>query len=196
MGVWAMDGDDWSCAETLGGHESTVWCIAFDNAGARFATASSDKTIRIWKPANKISHREIANASSLLSAAYVGPLFRSAVEKPRLIAEPPADASCPWVCVSTIQGHHRRCIFSVDWLPFTVGNCDATIVSGCGDDMVRVFQPENEASLSGWTCVASVVAHAGDVHTVGWCPKSFRKGSAIVASAGDDKDIALWEFHL
>ena len=53
--VWEEDlnGDDWSCAQTItaaeGGHESTVWSIAFQPGGERRAvTCSDDRTIATW----------------------------------------------------------------------------------------------------------------------------------------------------
>jgi WD40 repeat protein len=41
--------DDWMNSCTLEGHESTVWSIAFDQQGSRLASASDDKTVKIWK---------------------------------------------------------------------------------------------------------------------------------------------------
>ena len=53
--VWEEDpnGDDWSCAQTItaaeGGHDSTVWSIAFEPSGQRRAvTCSDDRTIATW----------------------------------------------------------------------------------------------------------------------------------------------------
>ena len=40
---------DWVCTETLKGHESTVWGLAFHPSGARFASCSDDKSIIVWK---------------------------------------------------------------------------------------------------------------------------------------------------
>ena len=33
--VWREDADDWYCAETLTGHESTVWDVTFNASGDR-----------------------------------------------------------------------------------------------------------------------------------------------------------------
>ena len=43
MKVWQEDdaGDDWLCAQTLGGHTSTVWAAAFDSSGDRLVSCRS-----------------------------------------------------------------------------------------------------------------------------------------------------------
>lgn len=40
---------DWTCIDTLVGHTSTVWGIAFDSTGNRLASCSDDQTIKIWQ---------------------------------------------------------------------------------------------------------------------------------------------------
>jgi cytosolic iron-sulfur protein assembly protein CIAO1 len=41
--------DDWFCFSTLEGHTSTVWSISWSPKGSYLASASDDKTVRIWK---------------------------------------------------------------------------------------------------------------------------------------------------
>ncbi|KAI9793521.1 MAG: Cytosolic iron-sulfur protein assembly protein [Peltula sp. TS41687] len=51
------DDGEWRCVSVLRGHESTVWCVVFEPAaapsagggGPRLASASADKTVRIWR---------------------------------------------------------------------------------------------------------------------------------------------------
>ena len=45
--------DDWYDFQTLKGHESTVWSLAFSPCGELLASASDDRTLRIWKRADK-----------------------------------------------------------------------------------------------------------------------------------------------
>src|SRR5437763_4032940 len=41
--------DKWStCLQTLEGHSSVVWSVAFSHNSARLASASHDKTVKIW----------------------------------------------------------------------------------------------------------------------------------------------------
>lgn len=234
--VWGPDGDDWSCKETLSGHESTVWSISFDAQGTRFATCSDDRTLRIWAPGVGPPSTEVAlggddgratgarsvKGIGIAAAAFVSPLFH----RPRLaqmaeaaksaevqsrVASPPAageavvsrqapkDAACAWHSLACIENAHPRPVYSVAWLPFVVPSAAgvqqvSSVATACGDNCVRVFQPHDETSLSSWNCVAEVVAHTGDVNAVAWYHQLTPGGGAILASAGDDSDVALWGF--
>ena len=52
--------DDWYDFQTLTGHESTVWSLAFSPNGDYLASASDDKTIRIWKRVEKYKWEPIS----------------------------------------------------------------------------------------------------------------------------------------
>jgi WD40 repeat protein len=48
--TFSADGDgDWSCSETLAGHESTVWSASFNEDGSRLASCSEDRSVRVWR---------------------------------------------------------------------------------------------------------------------------------------------------
>ena len=49
--TWEADEDDWSPAQIIDSHSSTVWSFAMDESGHRMATASDDTTIRFWRDA-------------------------------------------------------------------------------------------------------------------------------------------------
>lgn len=222
--IWGPDGDDWSCKQTLEGHESTVWCLGFNQDGSRFVTCSDDKDLRVWAPARDgdaggtggaagdagVSAGGPGPGSRVAMSAFVSPLFRGALAPGGASSagalaptadgtagriKPPADASCPWRCEATIQGHHPRTIFSVDWLPFPAADCATTIASACGDNRIRVFQPQNEARLEGWTSVVDVEGHDGDTNCVAWYPQALADGGALLASAGDDCEVRIWQLR-
>lgn len=200
--VWGPDGDDWSCKETFPDHESTVWSIGFDRSGAHLVSCSEDKTVKVWMPAEEAKNLPAPPKSISYPgiAHFVTPLFRPAMQtqaptgttslKPR---KPPADASCRWTCVATIEGYHPRPIYHVDWLPCDNASC--AIATACGDNHIRVFQPVDQVSVNSWRCVADIEAHDGDANTVAWCPFHFSDDAAILASAGDDCEVVLWRFE-
>ncbi|KAF2201566.1 hypothetical protein GQ43DRAFT_356760, partial [Delitschia confertaspora ATCC 74209] len=46
-------GDKWSaCLQTLEGHSSSVWSVAFSHDSTWLASASFDKTVKIWDPSS------------------------------------------------------------------------------------------------------------------------------------------------
>lgn len=47
--LWAEDGDDWYCKETLSGHDSTVWGLDINADGTRMVSCSSDLSIVYWE---------------------------------------------------------------------------------------------------------------------------------------------------
>lgn len=222
--IWGPDGDDWSCKETLEAHESTVWGISFDAKGACFATCSDDCTIQIWVPESSVAEADLesnngkhsSNSSkekrnSVALAAYLTPLFRSAnivkeskgdpatndattASHPTISWHVPADASCHWRVQAKIQGEHHGPVYAVDWLPFTTAKSGTLLASASGDNHIRVFQPQDEATLETWSCVADIDAHVGDANCVAWCPTPLPNGGALLASGGDDAEIILWRF--
>lgn len=209
--VWGPDGDDWSCKETLQGHKSTVWHLSFDAAGARFATCSDDRSVKIWAPADQVPQKaEAATAkfAGIGAAPFVAPLFRAATGLAKLGSSltssavsdvgpptPPADASCSWACVATIQGQHPRPVYACDWLRLDAISGRTALATACGDNHVRVFEPEDQASLNAWRCAADVEAHDGDANAVAWCPRQPSTGVGLLATGGDDGEVVLWRFE-
>lgn len=209
--VWGPDGDDWSCKETMQGHESTVWCLCFDATGSSFASCSDDRTVKIWVPADQNMQAAEAPASKFQgigAAAFVSPLFRGAsgfanqggsAQHPNdndtsPQREAPADASCQWTCVATLQGQHPRAVYACDWLQTESTTSRAVIATACGDNRVRVFEAEDHVALNTWRFTAEVEAHDGDANAVAWCPRQPSAGAGLLASAGDDCEVTLWRY--
>jgi WD40 repeat protein len=118
-----------------------------------------------------------------------------------------------WRNACVVAGHHARTVFSVD--------CDAAgdrIVTGCGDNAVRVFErvrlavslsccavahcvcrvlvsvaaqdrSSDEPSFALLTTVAN--AHAADVNCVRWN----RARPELLASCGDDNVVKIWQLR-
>jgi len=184
--VWAPTDTlptDFSCVENLG-------------------TAQPPKVPGTAKDSKKLS------AFALVKAISLRPLFRGDLvptKEPEIPApmtngsqeapkstrqasrSTPSDACCSWSCVSILKDFHPRPVYSAAWSPF-----GDVILTACGDDRIRVFRPKDE-SLLHWECIASDLAHKGDVNCVAWGPQT-SSGQNLLASAGDDGAVVLWEF--
>jgi WD40 repeat protein len=76
-----MEGsDEWYCASTLSGHQSTVWGLSLANNGNRLISCSDDKSIILWE---SISEGKLAGRMeeskwmqvSKYSNAHSGPIY-------------------------------------------------------------------------------------------------------------------------
>uniref|UniRef100_A0A8C3UE56 Probable cytosolic iron-sulfur protein assembly protein CIAO1 n=1 Tax=Catharus ustulatus TaxID=91951 RepID=A0A8C3UE56_CATUS len=95
-----------------------------------------------------------------------------------------------WKCVCTLSGYHGRSIYDVAWCHLT-----GAVATACGDDAVRVFE-EVAAVAPGDAVTFSLAAHvprahAQDANGVAWHPRE----PGLLASCGDDGDIAFWHYQ-
>lgn len=91
-----------------------------------------------------------------------------------------------WKCVCTLTGYHSRTVYAVDWSHLT-----GDIVTGCGDDSIRIFreEPDCDQNQPSFTQVVFInQAHSQDVNCVSWNPKV----PGLIASCSDDGLVKLW----
>eukprot|EP01104_Vermistella_antarctica_P004662 TRINITY_DN15083_c0_g1_i1.p1 TRINITY_DN15083_c0_g1~~TRINITY_DN15083_c0_g1_i1.p1 ORF type:complete len:355 (+),score=69.26 TRINITY_DN15083_c0_g1_i1:51-1067(+) len=154
--MWMDDEDDWFCASTLRGHDSTVWDLSFCSDGTRMVTAGDDQKLVVWEETKEKTPE-----------------------------------GCPvWKQSCTVQGHHTRCVYSVDWSHIEE---EGMIATGAGDDCIRVFARRTEGLSTpnevSFDLVATMEkAHDSDVNCVRWHPKE--KG--LLASCGDDRKVNIF----
>lgn len=127
--------DDWFCYTTLTGHTSTVWSLAFSPCGTYLASASDDRTTRLWRR---------------LSA-------EQATEKGmQLDGKMPGRKGEKWVCVSVLKGFHSRTIYSVSWGEDATSKREGNLgrlATGGGDGKICVFEVVRSTTLGSFLCV-------------------------------------------
>lgn len=65
--------DDWKLLATLGGHEDVVACVSFSPDGKRLASASFDRTVRVWDLASRKQERVLTGHSDFVYSVAFSP---------------------------------------------------------------------------------------------------------------------------
>lgn len=167
--------DDWSsCIQTLEGHRLDVTCIAWSQDGRRLASASDDKTARIWDPAT-------GQCISVLRG-HEGEVHSIAwIQNDERLASASSDKTIRlWnpvtgQCISTLRGHVNQ-IRTMAWSPDLM-----QLASGSVDETVRVWDPNTGQ------CLTVLEGHGNNVSSVAWLPPSRRLAS--VSGTG----IRIWD---
>ncbi|HLH62528.1 MAG TPA: WD40 repeat domain-containing serine/threonine-protein kinase [Ktedonobacteraceae bacterium] len=156
------------------GHSSRVLSVAWSPRGTHIASASYDKTVRVW---------DAANGNSMI-------IFRGHWSRVHIVAWSPDGRHIAsggddgtvqvWDALSgnsvyTYRGH-AQAVYAVAWSP------DGRRIASAGaDKTVQVWD-----ALTG-SNVFSHRGHSGAVHTVSWSPDGRR-----IASGSEDKTVQVW----
>jgi WD40 repeat protein len=167
--------DDWNaCLQTLEGHSDRVTSVAWSHDAARLASASHDKTVKIW---DATTGRCIAtlegHSRSVGSATWSHDAAR--------LASASWDSTVKiWdattgQCIATLKGHGNK-VTSV------ARSHDAARLASASNSAVRIWDATTGR------CIATLNGHGDKVTSVAWSHDAAR-----LASASYDDTVEIWD---
>src|SRR5215469_4736708 len=161
--------------KSLTGHTAQVWGVAFSPDGNLLASASDDKTLRLWEVATGTQVRTLTGRTGGANGVAFSPdgtLLASGGDDKTVRLWGVATGTK----VRTLTGHTepvRGVAFSPD---------GRLIASGADDTTVRLWE------VASGTHVRTLTGHTDSVRGVAFSPVGI-----LLASAADDKTVRLWE---
>ena len=209
--VWAEDAGDWYCAVTLQGvHTSTIWSLGLYPGGVRMVSASADCSLAIWRCYTAMEKRDLLLLQQQQEQEQEATSDMKKDEKKLKLEFAGQGQDGMWKCVGTLPKAHENVIYSVDCAPARAGH--GRIASAGADNAIHIYREVNENGIGTAAAAATTttrtsssseapvfcldaskeMAHDGDVNCIQWHPYN----GAILASAGDDGVIKIWNYSI
>ncbi|KAM6306896.1 LOW QUALITY PROTEIN: uncharacterized protein O3Q21_012943 [Podargus strigoides] len=159
------------------GHAEAVTSIPFSPDGQLLASASQDRTIRLWIPC--------IHGESLVPKGHTAPVHSvSFSHDGHFLVSASNDKYKIW------SVHHQHILFSLfqhtHWVRCAKFSPDGRLIASCSEDKsVKIWDARNK------TCIDSFLDYRGFTNFV-----DFNPSGTCIASAGSNHTVKLWDIQM
>jgi WD40 repeat protein len=185
--IWEVTGGQ--CLKTLTGHSSAVKSVSFSPDGTNLISGSNDRSVKIWEVASGRCLKSLEGYSNPVKALAISP------DGNRLATSSDGGRTLQlWDVENPLAPRPLPALIKqseVIWsLAFSTDN--KTLASGDDVGVIKLWpQPTTATSPAQATfCDRNIQGHTSWIQSIAVCPHS-----NILASAGGDRTIKLWDMN-